>query len=127
MSIDELENAICKLSLDEVVIKNSKYILPEYPTGYASTHFTLEEYETHEIVYIFNGYLKEFKTQFINHPHKVFWQIHINNPRSIDFPYGVFLIKLYKCKKDHIVDVYKLFGTSELFEEFFNELQGLFR
>ncbi len=121
--MNDLEKAICNLSLDEKV----SYVLPEYPTGYASTHLVLEGYEIDELIHIFNTYLKKFKIQFINHPYRVFWNIHISNPTNIDFPYGIFLIKLYKCKKDHIVDIYRLFSTDEMFETFYEELQGLFK
>ena len=130
MSIEELNKSVYKLSLNdkiELPLEKVNYILPEYPIGYASTHFILEGYEIDEIIHLFNTYLKKYKFQFTNHPYKVYWYVHTPNQTNQDFTYGYFLIKLYKSKNDYIVDVYKLFGTDELYQCFYDEIQSLFR
>jgi hypothetical protein len=108
---------------------NSQYIIPAPPTIFSSTHFYLTGFESNEVVDIIANYLKiyGFDIQFINKRNIINWNVYKSYSNNIDFPHCEYSIAIYLKNKEHIIEVFKLFGTDELYMTFFKGLEDLFR
>jgi hypothetical protein len=120
-------NSLIK-KFNDIDIK-SKYIISSPPTIFASTHFYLIDFESNEVIDIISNFFKNKKyyIDFINKRNIVSWNINKQYKNDLDFPYSQYSIAIYLKNKEHIIEVFKLFGKDDIFMDFFNELQDLFR
>ena len=108
---------------------NNPYILTTPPPILSSTNFTLVDFNTNEIIELFNNFFIQRKNKFnlVNEKFNIKWYIHESNILNQDFPHGDYIILIYFKNNEHIIELFKLFGTDELFNNFFNDLMNLFR
>jgi len=108
---------------------NSQYVIPMPPTILSSTHFYLTGFENNEVVDIFNNFFKneKYNIEFIHRRNFVYWIVDKPYKKDIDFPYVKYSLTLYLKNKEHIIEVFKLFGIDDIFMEHFKKLEDIFR
>ena len=108
---------------------SNEYLLSTPPTILSSTNFTLTGFENKEIIDIISNFIKNEKyTYTYTFLDKKYWIINKSYKNDLDFPYSKYIILIYlKNKNEHIIEVFKLFGKDNLFEEFFQSFMDIFR
>jgi hypothetical protein len=108
---------------------NSKYVIPGPPTIFVSTHFYLTGFESNEVIDIITNFLIDgkYRVEFINQRNIVNWNVNKSYKNDIDFPYCHYSIAIYFKNKEHIIEVFKLFGKDDIFMDFYKSMEDLFR
>jgi hypothetical protein len=106
-----------------------QYVISAPPTIFASTHFYLTGFENNEVIDIISNFLKneKYSVDFINQRNIVNWSVYKSYINDLDFPYCQYSIAIYLKNKEHIIEVFKLFGKDDIFMHFFKSLEDLFR
>ena len=107
----------------------SQYIIGSPPTIFASTHFYLTGFESNEVIEIISNFFKacKYNFEFINQRNIVSWNVNKSYKNDVDFPYCHYSIAIYLKNKEHIIEVFKLFGKDDIFMDFYKSMEDLFR
>ena len=108
---------------------NSKYVIPAPPTIFSSTHFYLTGFESNEVIDSISNFLRDNKytVEFINQRNIVNWSVYKSYKNDLDFPFCEYSIAIYLKNKEYIIEVFKLFGKDDIFMDFYEDLEDLFR
>jgi hypothetical protein len=108
---------------------DKQYLIGSPPTIFASTHFYLTGFESNEVIDIISIFLRErkYNIEFINKRNIVHWTVYKSYKDDLDFPLCEYSIAIYLKNKEHIIEVFKLFGKDDIFIDFFKSMEDLFR
>lgn len=128
-----MNSLIDKFNNIDIDIK-TKYVIGAPPTIFASTHFYLTGFESNEVIDIISNFFKDCKynVTFINQRNIVNWNVNNWNvnksyKNDVDFPHCEYSIAIYLKNKEHIIEVFKLFGRDDIFMDFYKSMEDLFR
>lgn len=107
----------------------TQYVIPSPPTIFASTHFYLTGFESHEVIDIISNFLKDgkYEIDFINQRNIVNYTVSKSFLYDLDFSHCEYSIAIYLKNKEHIIEVFKLFGKDDIFMDFYKSMEDLFR
>jgi hypothetical protein len=123
-----MNSLIDKFNNIDIGIK-TKYVIGSPPTIFASTHFYLTGFESNEVIDIISNFFKDCKynVTFINQHNIVNYTVYKSYKNDLDFPHCEYSIAIYLKNKEHIIEVFKLFGKDDIFMDFYKSMEDLFR